>query len=393
MNTMTEPAVILKKNKDKAIRQRHHWIFSGAVEKLPDFEDGDILPVKSSDGEILGSAYFNRKSAIIGRMLSFGRTPPLESIEKKLAAAIALRKKLVEPDTNAYRLVNGEGDGLPGLVVDRYDDVLVVQIATQGMEKLKPVILDQLMKTLAPRSIYEKSSLPTRREEGLPEFEGLLYGEEVKEVTVHEDGSRFLIEIPGSQKTGFFLDLREMRRLVRSLAPGRRVLNGFCYTGAFSVAALAGGAVSVLSVDSSRPAIDLAKRNLALNGFPEERNPLEIADIFDFLRRQTPLYDFIILDPPAFAKKKSDIVPACRGYKDINRLALQKLMPKGLLLTFSCSHFVDERLFRQVAFQAAAEAGREARIIQKHRLAFDHPVNIYHPESEYLKSLLLYVER
>ncbi|MFZ2055578.1 MAG: class I SAM-dependent rRNA methyltransferase [Candidatus Aminicenantales bacterium] len=389
---MTEPAVILKKNKDKAIRQRHHWIFSGAVQNLPDFEDGDILPVKSSDGELLGHAYFNRQCAIIGRILSFGRMPPLEAIEKNLAAATALRKKLVEPDTNAYRLVNGEGDGLPGLVVDRYDDVLVVQIATRGMEKLKPVILDRLIKILAPRSIYEKSSLPTRREEGLPEFEGPLYGEEVKDVTVHEDGSRFLVEITGSQKTGFFLDLREMRRLVRSTAQGRKVLNAFCYTGAFSVAALAGGAVSVHSVDSSRPAIELAKRNLALNGFSDERNRFEITDVFDFLRRQTPPYDFIILDPPAFAKKKSDIVPACRGYKDINRQAFQKIMPKGLLLTFSCSYFVDERLFRQVVFQAASEAGREARIIQKHRLAFDHPVNVYHPESEYLKSLLLYVE-
>jgi 23S rRNA (cytosine1962-C5)-methyltransferase len=389
---MTEPAAILKKNKEKAIRQRHHWIFSGAVQKLPDFDDGDILPVESSAGEILGYAYFNRKSAIVARMLSFGRTPPLEAVEKNLAAAILLRKKLVEPNTNAYRLVNGEGDGLPGLVVDRYADVLVVQVATLGMEKLKPLILDRLTAALSPRSIYEKSSLPTRREEGLADFEGLLYGEEVREVTVHEDGHRFLVEIPGSQKTGFFLDLREMRRLVRSLASGRKFLNAFCYTGSFSVAALAGGAVSVHSVDSSPPALELAGRNLALNGFSAEHSRLDVADIFDFLRRPAPPYDFIILDPPAFAKKRSDIVPACRGYKDINRLAMQKIMPGGFLLTFSCSHFVDERLFRQVVFQAAAEAGRGARIIQKHRLAFDHPINIYHPESEYLKGLLLYLE-
>jgi 23S rRNA (cytosine1962-C5)-methyltransferase len=389
---MTEPAVILKKNKEKAIRHHHHWIFSGAVQKLPDFDDGDILAVESNAGEILGHAYFNRKSAIVGRMLSFGQMPALESVEKNLAAAILLRRKLVEPQTNAYRLVNGEGDGLPGLVVDRYADVLVVQIATLGMEKLKPLILDRLIAAFSPRLIYEKSNLPTRKEEGLPSFEGLLYGAELGEVTVHEDGYRFIVEIPDSQKTGFFLDLREMRRLVKSLASGRRVLNAFCYTGAFSVAALAGGAAFVHSVDSSPPALEVAKRNLAMNGFSAERSRLDIADIFTFLRSPTPPYDFIILDPPAFAKKKSDIVPACRGYKDINRLALQKIMPRGLLLTFSCSHFVDERLFRQVIFQAAAEAGREARIIQKHRLALDHPVNIYHPESEYLKSLLLYVE-
>jgi len=389
---MKEQTVILKKNRDKPIRQRHHWIFSGAVQSLPDFEDGDILPVMSSDGEFLGSAYFNRKSAIIGRMLSFDRTPPLESVERKLLGAIALRRNLVEPASNAQRLVNGEGDGLPGLVVDRYDDVLVIQIATLGMEKLKPVILGHLIRALSPHSIHEKSDLPTRREEGLPEFEGHLYGEEVKTVEIYEAGLRFLVEIQGSQKTGFYLDLREMRKLVRSLAEGRRVLNCFCYTGGFSVAALAGGAASVDSVDSSEPAISLAKRNLFLNGFSGGGNRLVVADVFEFLRREMPLFDFVILDPPAFAKKKTDIVPACRGYKDINRLALQKAKPQGLLLTLSCSHFVDESLFQQVVFQAAAEAGREVRIIQKHRLAYDHPINVYHPESEYLKGFLLYVQ-
>lgn len=389
---MKERSVILKKNRDKPIRQRHHWIFSGAVQSLPDFEDGDILTVLSCDGEFLGSAYFNRKSAIIGRMLSFDRTPPLEAIEKNLAGALALRRRLVEPESNAQRLVNGEGDGLPGLVVDRYGDVLVIQIASLGMEKLKPILLGHLIKALSPRSIYEKSDLPTRREEGLPEFERYLYGEEVETVEIHETGFRFLVEIRGSQKTGFYLDLREARKLVRSLTEGRRVLNCFCYTGGFSVAALAGGAASVDSIDSSEPAISLARRNVFLNGFSGGENPFIVADVFEFLRRDGPPYDFIILDPPAFAKKKTDVIPACRGYKDINRLALQKVRPQGLLLTLSCSHFVDESLFQQVVFQAAAEAGREVRIIQRHRLAYDHPVNIFHPESEYLKGFLLYVQ-
>jgi len=388
---MKERTVILKKNRDKPIRQRHHWIFSGAVQSLPDFEDGEILPVAASGGEFLGSAYFNRKSAIIGRMLSFDRTPPLRSIEQRLSEALALRRKLVQPTSNAQRLVNGEGDGMPGLVVDRYDDVLVIQIATLGMERLKSVIVDHLVKALSPRSIYEKSDQPTRREEGLPEFEGRLYGEEVKTVEIREDGLRFLVEIQDSQKTGFYLDLREMRRLVRSVAEGRRVLNCFCYTGGFSAAALAGGAVSVDSIDSSEPAISVAKRNLSLNGFSENGNGFVAADVFEFLRRETPPYDFVILDPPAFAKRKTDVIPACRGYKDINRLALKKTGAHGLLLTLSCSHFVDEALFRQVVFQAAAEAGRDARIIQRHRLAYDHPINVYHPESEYLKGFLLYV--
>ncbi len=389
---MKQPAVTLKKDRDKPIRRHHHWIFSGAVQGLPDFEDGDILPVLSRDGDFLGSAYFNRKSSIVGRMLSFDRTPPLEAVGQRLAGALALRKKLVGPETSAQRLVNGEGDGLPGLVVDRYGDVLVLQVATLGMEKLKPVILDYLIKALKPRSIHEKSDLPTRREEGLSDFEGRLYGEDIESVEIREAGLRFLVEIRGAQKTGFYLDLRESRSLVRALAEGLRVLNCFCYTGGFSVAARAGGAASVDSVDSSGLAVSLAKRNLSLNGFPETGNRFVAADVFEFLRQEGPLYDFIILDPPAFAKKKTDVVPACRGYKDINRLALKKAGKGGLLLTLCCSHFVDEPLFQKVVFQAATEAGREVRIIQRHRLAFDHPVNVFHPESEYLKGFLLYVQ-
>jgi 23S rRNA (cytosine1962-C5)-methyltransferase len=389
---LSERAVILKKGRDKPVRQHHHWIFSGAVDSLPDFEDGDILPVLSRDGEFLGSAYFNRRSSIIGRMLSFDGTPALEAVGQRLAGAAAMRKKLVEPATNAQRLVNGEGDGLPGLVVDRYADVLVLQVATLGMEKLKPAILDQLINALKPRAIYEKSDLPTRGEEGLADFEGLLHGEAIERVEIAESGLRFGVEIQGSQKTGFYLDLRESRSLVRALADGRRVLNCFCYTGGFSVAALAGGAAAVDSVDSSAPSVSLAQRNLALNGFPEADNRFIVADVFEFLRREGPLYDFIILDPPAFAKRKADIVAACRGYKDINRLALKKAGREALLLTLCCSHFVDEPLFQKVVFQAAAEAGRDVRIVQRHRLAIDHPVNIYHPESEYLKGFLLYVQ-
>lgn len=389
---MEKPAVILKRNKDKAIRNRHHWIFSGAVKSLPTFEDGGILPVRSDNGDLLGYAYFNRESSIIGRMLSFDETPPLEAIEKNVDSALALRKRLLDEKTNACRLINGEGDNLPGLIVDRYDDVLVVQVATLGMEKLKPFLLDLLARKISPRSIYEKSNLPTRREEGLSDFEGLLYGERVETVEIKEEGLRFLVEIIGSQKTGFFLDLKEMRRLVRSLAKGRKVLNCFCYTGAFSIAALAGGALKVDSADSSERAIALAKRNFLLNGYSEEANGFFIKDVFELLRRRELPYDFIILDPPAFAKKKTDVVQACRGYKDINRLAMQKILPKSLLLTFSCSHFVDEALFQKVIFQAAAEAGRRVRLLQKHHLAYDHPVNIYHPESEYLKSFFLYIE-
>jgi 23S rRNA (cytosine1962-C5)-methyltransferase len=384
-------AVVLKKNRDRPIRNRHHWIFSGAIKTLPDFADGEMLPVESDGGDLLGYAYFNKKSAIVGRMVSFGSTTAEQAVDSNLESAIALRKKLVEPQTNAYRLINGEGDSLPGLVVDRYGDVLVIQIATLGMEKLKPLILDRLVQKTSPRSIYEKSDLPTRLEEGLLESEGLLYGEAVETVEIVEDGLRYFVQVPGSQKTGFFLDLREMRRLVRTLAQNRRVLNCFSYTGAFSVAALAGGATRAEAVDTSEGAIALARQNCALNGF-SAACAFHVADVFEFLRRGEISSDFIILDPPAFAKKKADVVAACRGYKDINRLAMLKIEPRGLLLTFSCSYYVDAPLFQQVIFQAAAEASRRVRILQRHHLAFDHPVNIYHPESDYLKSLLLYVE-
>jgi len=390
---MKEPAVILKKDKDKPIRNRHHWIFSGAVRSLPAFEDGAILPVRSDSGDLLGYAYFNVKSSIIGRMLSFDKTAPLEAVEKNIGEALALRKMLHFEKTNACRLINAEGDNLPGLIVDRYNDVLVIQIATLGMERLKPLILSSLIKKISPRSIYERSNLPTRREEGLSDFEGHLYGDRVETVEIKEDGVRFLVEILGSQKTGFFLDLREMRQLVKSLAEGRTVLNCFCYTGAFSIAALAGNAAKVDSVDSSERAIELARRNFELNGFSEKANRFFIEDVFEFLRRKEDRsYDLIILDPPAFAKKKTDVVQACRGYKDINRLAIGKILPRGLLLTFSCSYFVNEALFQKVIFQAAAEARRKVRLLQRHHLAHDHPVNIFHPESEYLKSLVLYVE-
>jgi 23S rRNA (cytosine1962-C5)-methyltransferase len=390
---MSDRAVILKKGRDKAIRNRHHWIFSGAVGRLPELEPGEILPVRSDEGELLGHAYFNPRSTIIGRMLSFGETPPLEAVESSLDGALALRAGLLlTGETNACRLVHGEGDGLPGLVVDRYADILVVQLATLGMERLKPRIVGWLTEKVSPRGIYEQSRLPTRREEGLGDVEGWLSGEPVEEVEIRENGLRFLVEIAGSQKTGFFLDLRAMRGLVASLAKGRRVLNCFSYTGAFSVAALAGGAVSADSVDSSRPAMELARRNFALNGLPVAGHSFTVEDVFEYLRRADATYDLVILDPPAFAKRRVDVVRACRGYKDINRLALRLLAPGGLLLTFSCSHFVEAGLFQQVVWQAAVEADRRVRILQRHRLAYDHPVNIFNPESEYLKSLLLYVE-
>jgi len=390
---MENQVVILHKNKDKALRNRHHWIFSGAIKRFPpDFENGGILPVRSFDGEHLGYAYFNQKCSIAGRMLSFDETPPLEAVKKSIEDAIVLRAQLFDEKTNAFRLINGEGDNLPGLVVDRYADVLVVQIATLGMEKLKPFLVEFLTDKFSPRCIYEKSNLPSRREEGLADFEGLIAGKMKNTVEIVEDGIRFLIELAGSQKTGFFLDQREMRKLVRSHSAGKRLLDCFSYTGGFSVYALAGGAVHVDLVDTSEKALALARKNLKLNGFESASSQFYAADVFDFLRQKELSYDFIILDPPAFAKKKSDVKQACRGYKDINRLVFQKIPARSLVLTFSCSYFVDEALLQKVVFQAAKDAKRNVRIIQRHHLAYDHPISVFHPESSYLKGFLLYVD-
>ena len=386
-------SVILKPGRDKAVRNRHHWIFSGAVASLPDFENGSILPVRSAGGDLLGHAYFNRKASITGRMVSFGDAAPEDAIRQNVEKALELRRRFSDPAvTNAYRLINAEGDFLPGLVADLYNDVLVLQVGTLGIEKLKPLFLELLVEKLKPGSVYEKSDLPSRREEGLKDYEAALYGKSVEKVQILEEGLPFLVNIAGSQKTGFFLDQREMRKLAREQAAGRKVLNAFAYTGAFSVYALKGGAIRADSVESSESAIGLARENFKLNGIAEDAGLFFNADVFEFLRRPELDYDFIILDPPAFAKKRSDIVPACRGYKDINRLAIQKVRGPGLVLTFSCSRFVDERLFQQVVFEAAQEAGRRARILQKYRQPFDHPVNIYHPETEYLKGFLLYVD-
>ena len=386
-------SVILKPGRDKAIRNRHHWIFSGAVASLPDFENGGILPVRSAGGDLLGHAYFNRKASITGRMVSFGDTAPEDAIRQNVDKALELRRRFFNPaSTNACRLINAEGDFLPGLVADLYNDVLVLQVGTLGMEKLKPFLLELLVEKLKPRSVYEKSDLPSRREEGLKDYEARLYGEPAEKVRILEEGLPFLVNITDSQKTGFYLDQREMRKLVREQAAGRKVLNAFAYTGAFSVYAIKGGAIRSDSVESSESAIAQARENFKLNGISEEAGSFFNADVFEFLRKPELDYDFFILDPPAFAKKKSDVIAACRGYKDINRLAIQKVRPEGLVLTFSCSRFVDERLFQQVVFEAAQEAGRRARIIQKFRQPFDHPVNVYHPETEYLKGFLLYVD-
>lgn len=375
----------LKPGKEKPLLNCHHWIFSGAIAEMPTFNSGDILAVESHAGKPLGYAYFNNKGSISGRMISFG-PPPLEAIETALLNAISLRRSFFDEKTTAYRLINGEGDCLPGLIVDKYADTLVIQITTAGMEKLKSFVVEILTRELKPSGILEKSLSPSRKEEGLKPHQEILMGKVEERIQILENGLKFYVDPINGQKTGFFLDQREMRAFVGSLKR-KKVLNCFSYTGGFSLYALAGGAAQVDSVDISKESLELAKENCALNNF--EGANFYAEDVFEFLRARELDYDLVILDPPAFAKRAKDVVMAARGYKEINRIALQKMPPGSILITCSCSYFVDEKLFQQVIFQAASEAKRKVRIIEKHRQAHDHPVNLFHPEGNYLKSLVL----
>lgn len=393
ISMLNKEPVILKPGKEKALLNRHHWIFSGAIQSMPSFEDGDILSVQSSKGEFLGWGYFNSKTSIAGRMLAFTPQDPLVTLKENVAKAIELRKQLFDPQvTNAFRLINGEGDFLPGLIVDKYADAIVLQITTLGMDKLRPYLIEILRELTPEKIVYEKSILPSRKEEGLPPVQQFHSQANCDEIEIIENGHRFLVSLIEGQKTGFFLDQREMRAYVKKLAEGRKVLNCFSYTGGFSVYAAAGRADSVTSLDISEKAIIMAKNNLALNGFNGDNYTCIEADVFKWLRENPLDYNLIILDPPAFAKKQRDVNQACRGYKDINRLALQKMPSQSFLLTCSCSYHVDFQLFKQVVFQAASEAKRRVRIISSHLQAPDHALNLSQPEGDYLKSLLLYID-
>lgn len=376
------PRIILKPGKEKSVLRRHPWIFSGAIDSAPLYQEGDILPVYSAKGDLLAHAYFHPHNSIAGRILSFGHEPPLDALYRKIKQAIE-RRPLIE----ARRLINAEGDGIPGLVVDQYGNVLVMQVSTWGIERLKPQIIDALIEALKPLSIYEKSISSARKQEGLLDCAQFVYGPEVAEVTVTENGISLRVPIIAGQKTGLFLDQREMRFYVRSKAEGKNVLNCFAYTGAFSAAALEGKAVSVDSVEISNAMCTWMQTYLA-----DPRHTVYEADVFDFLKTNPLNYELMILDPPAFAKKKRDVETACRGYKQINQMVFEKAQPKTLLLTSSCSSYISEGLFQDVVAQAASAAGREVLILGKHHQAEDHPISLFHPEGSYLKSLILEVQ-
>ncbi|MBI5272889.1 MAG: class I SAM-dependent rRNA methyltransferase [Chlamydiia bacterium] len=378
----------LKRGKEKPILQGHHWIYSGAIHSFP---EGPLSRVISSEGKTLGIAFLSKGHSIAAHMMAFGAETLEEAVVDRLCKAIALRRKWFDPlQTNAIRLINAEGDGFPGLIVDAYADVLVMQISHPGVESVKEQILNVLIKEMQPTSIYEKSTSFLRKKEGLQESRALLYGSSCAEVEVLENGLKFSVDVQQGQKTGLFLDQRDLRQQVRSLARGRRILNGFAYTGGFSIAALAGGAKAVDSVEISGKCLPRLAKNISLNGLTNHRFVEQ--DMVDFLREESLDYDLIILDPPAFVKKREDVARAFRAYKDMNCQALKKMPSGSLLLTCSCSYHIDEALFQNILFRAALEAGKRVRILGRHRQALDHPISLFHPESSYLKSFLLYVE-
>lgn len=384
----TLPYLKLKPGKEKPLLQHHHWIYSGAISVYP---EGTMAQVISSSGKRLGVALLNQGHSIAGHMIAFGDESVEEALRNRIRRAVDLRASWFDPKaTNAVRMIHAEGDGIPGLIVDLYADVAVLQISHPGLEPLKAKIIEILIEILRPAALYEKSTTFLRKKSGLEDARSLLYGVARPQVEVLENGLKFLVDVQEGQKTGFFLDQREMRSLVRSLADQKRILNGFAYTGGFSIAALSGGASQVDSVEISARCKQPLEQNLMMNGFGNHCFIQE--DLFEFLGRSKDLpYDLVILDPPAFVKKRSDIAKAFRAYMGLNRQTLEKMLPGSLLLTCSCSYHVDEALFQNILFRAALEAKRSVRILGRHRLAIDHPISLFHPESGYLKSLLLYV--
>jgi 23S rRNA (cytosine1962-C5)-methyltransferase len=390
---MATTAIIrLKKGREKPARAGHPWLFSGAFEALPELEPGTLVQVEDARGKFVAFGYANPKQSLSVRLMSWEPVDDVASlVRKRVRVAADLRRSLISDDTNAYRVLNGEGDLLPGLVVDRYNDVLVVQVLTAGIERMLEVVLDALQEEWQPRSIFERSDVPARREEKLPMRKQLLRGEALPEtVEILENGMRFHVEPDSGQKTGFYLDQRDNRQRARRAAAGRRVLNCFSYSGGFSVAASLGGAASVTSIESSAPAVALLKRNMQANDF--EPGTVLQEDVFEVLRHlhaSGDRFDLIVLDPPAFAKKRHQVESARRGYKDINLRALQLLAPGGELMTFSCSQYLDALTFRKTLFEAVMDANVRAQILGVLGHAGDHPVSVSHLEGEYLKGLHL----
>lgn len=390
------PKVFLHPKKDRSVRLYHPWVFSGAISKVEGQpSEGQIVELYSAEKEYLATGHFHEGSIKV-RLFSFDKTDADENFwAEKIANAYALRQRLGLTDneeTNVYRLVHAEGDGLPGLIIDIYDRVAVIQTHTLGMHDAKEKIAAALMKTYNDRliAVYDKSADTMSKQTAVKAGDKFIFGD-CPELTVKENGISFKVNWVEGQKTGFFIDQRENRSLLARYSKGKKVLNTFSYSGGFSMYALRSGAQLVHSVDSSKKAEVLANTNAELNGVSDRHKFIQ-ADAFDFLKTSKERYDLIVLDPPAFAKHLSSVDKAMIGYRNLNTEGFRMIEEGGLLFTFSCSQVMDKTLFRKVVFQAAAQAKRKVRILYQLSQGPDHPINIYHPEGEYLKGLVLEVE-
>ena len=384
--------VTLKPGREGPVIAGHPWVFSGAIAQIAGAGPaGSLAEVVAADGSVVGIGYVNPHCSITVRMLSRQREEiNADFIFRRLTAALALRRAVLPPDTTAYRLVNGEGDFLPGIIIDVYSSFLVYQNLTAGADLLKPLVVDGLVGLLSPQGIYEKSEGGVRQEEGLANSAGILCGEEPPPlVEIAENGCRFLVNVRGGQKTGFFLDQRDNRALVGTMAQGKRLLNGFAYTGGFGLVAAKHGARQVVSVDSSAAALRMAQKNWQLNHLVEAQEDFVQADMFSYLREITEPFELIVLDPPPFVRRRQDRKVGITGYKEINLQALRLTAPGGQLFTFSCSQHLSAADFHQTVLFAAADARRSVRVLKHLGPAADHPVNLAHPEGRYLKGLWL----
>lgn len=393
---MNYPEIVLRKGKEQSLERLHPWVFSGAVARQPDnIEEGDTVKVVSSTGNVIGTGHYQIGSITV-RILAWGDSPVDTALySERLKAAYQLRRalKLINRHNNAYRLVHGEGDFLPGLVVDVYGDTAVLQAHSPGMHFARDIIASELVNLpdAGIKNVYYKSETTLPYKAHLDPQNQYIVGSYSTNVA-EENGLKFHVDWLKGQKTGFFVDQRDNRALLEKYAHNRKVLNMFCYTGGFSVYALRGGAELVHSVDSSAKAIALTDDNVRLN-FPDDTRHTSYAeDAFKFLSAMDTPYDLIILDPPAFAKHRSALKNALIGYRKLNAKAFEKIAPGGILFTFSCSQAVSREQFRLAVFSAAAQSRRKVRILHQLTQPADHPVNIYHPEGEYLKGLILYVE-
>jgi 23S rRNA (cytosine1962-C5)-methyltransferase len=401
-----QPALILKAGREKSLQRRHPWIFSGAVECIDGAPaSGDTVPVRDADGNFLAWAAYNADSQITGRVWSWDENEIINAdfFRKRITNALAMRLAILNPlggssagekPGNGTRIIHAESDGLPGLIVDQYGSVIVIQLGSAGPERWRETLADILQEFCSPVCIYERSDSDGRELEGLPSRSGVLRGTLPDQVEVTEHGLRFAVDVAAGQKTGFYLDQRDNRYLTGTLAHDKDVLNCFCYTGGFSLYALRGGAKSVLSIDSSREALQNAQRNVEINGLNSSRAEWQCADVFEALRKlrdQNRKFDLIILDPPKFAPTATFAEKAARAYKDINLLGFKLLRPGGLLFTYSCSGGISDDLFQKIIAGAALDAGVDAQIVKKLHAASDHPVLLSFPEGAYLKGLVLRV--